>query len=354
VAFRHVLRRAIIGAGVLAFAFEPSVGAAQTDVPALIKELGAIKTSLEKAKITKNQITDDKVILDVVHELIRLRAANKGISLEIAKAQVSSDLLDANFVKKPESWPQAFAEAIKEIADNFDGLYFSHDPNLAFRRRAEILERNLGQLAKNDTRIVGAVTTLLEKLVGFIPSGAIPMAEAAYKDLKTLIENEPQRNVLLTNPESLKTLVDLRKKLAVFTTREENRIHIVGALYGDVNAIFRVMRKGGVVSNNPHDRWCVASAALSKPCERKARCEFDAAFVFRTKLCGYDPAPFLAPAHKAAVVMYHCLPNSDDELWHDRNGEASDTLDLDAASSSRIALLYGDSQTFSCAPPDGG
>jgi len=309
--------------------------------------------------LKKSDLKDPKQLIDgnfddLIRQLVRLRAARGGVVAEIEIIGLPARLLDKDFggADSAKAWPDKTVAAIAAAGLYFDGLLALRDPIPLFLDRAAAVRALVAKVDKDDSAVQAGIRSLVAAVTALMPTLGADRALAAQAELATQLKAAGVDKVLLANPEAVARLAKLRTDLAVFTDRRDNRVHVIGALYGDINAIMQVLDRHEPIRNARHHRWCVASAALSTSCERQRLCRVDADF--ETALCGFDPAPFMASAYKGLVVLYECLPNGDDAVWYDRLEDAATPLNQVRRPTLRTTMLYSKQQSFSCAPPIGG
>ena len=296
-----------------------------------------------------NALEVDKVAA-LINAALRLRALKETSNLSVQQAKISNVLLEgAKIMDSLQAWPQDLITALYAQANYFDGLVLVRDPPLSFRRLATSMQRTLGSgpltLPTDITLAQSLATQLFAKAP---PAEKLPHAsatEAATDLIKSVVDNKA---LFLEDPALRQKLIDLRQKLAVYEQHVELRVHILGALYGDINAINALVSETkGATKPGSHSRWCIASAAVATNCERKADCTL-AGSDFRKDACGFDPAEFLHSSSKALVVWYTCRPNSDEFNWNGLSGEATATFNYHLARRGQRAVLYSSNQSFAC------
>jgi hypothetical protein len=153
---------------------------------------------------------------------------------------------------------------------------------------ANALSTRLGELfpdigkAQVDARML-AITAAAEKLTVALPKK--PPADKA--GLKT---------ALLEDEKAFRALTALEKTLGEMELANAGpMIRVIEAKVGDTYP------SGPVVAQ----RWCNATAAMTKLCDRKSNCSLTAAF--EVDLCGYNPAPSADPRHRGVFVRYECV-----------------------------------------------
>ena len=178
-----------------------------------------------------------------------------------------------------------------------------------------------------------------------IQPNPIDVVNKAVGDFNSVLK-QPEMKVLLEDAAVRTQLTELRAKLAVFEERDQMRVRVLGALYGDIHAINAAVKAG--ISKPPRRaRWCIASANVAKSCERKANCTLDFP-TFSTDICGFDPAEFLEPRYKAVVVWYVCRTNTNEANWDSPEGDPTTIFDVALARKGRQAVLYNRNQSFAC------
>jgi hypothetical protein len=288
----------------------------------------------------------------LLDSLLKLRALADKNSLELQQARASSLLLErAKIALSKPNWPQAFIDTLLVQANYFDGLLYDREALLAFRRAADTIVSKLPAGALADPLDLAAARKLRQAMDNRLPSppvvqpNAIDVADAALKQLNSVLK-EPEIKALIEDATVRRQLTELRARLAVFEKRDQQRVHVLGALYGDIHAINWAV-KAGISKPSRRDRWCIASANAAKSCERKANCtlEFDN---FSKDICSFDPAEFLEPRFKAVVVWYVCRTNANEANWDGPEGDTTAIFDVALAKKGRRAVLYNRNQSFAC------
>lgn len=119
---------------------------------------------------------------------------------------------------------------------------------------------------------------------------------------KKVTQGTPQlvEDGTLASPVAVPELKKLRAAIDKVTVALTPRIHIYYAYFGDL---------GASASGN---RICDATSTMRARCEAGVSCKLPDAF--ETKLCGYNPVPFVEARDRGAVVSYGCQIGGE-ALW---------------------------------------
>ncbi|MFK3967944.1 hypothetical protein ACI2KT_30690 [Ensifer adhaerens] len=309
-------------------------------------------------KTEEQQSVNTETINRVILELLTLKSKASNADLDVTLIQSSEVLLKSTEFQTrnpPLYWTKAILDALDKMAKYFDELAATKDVTRAFTRRAQALLNNLDQVSKTDPQVRFSTTEVLNKLTQKQPSPT-DAAAIAHGSLQPILQDIASVTVLLGDPKTVSNLAALRTGLLPFEIKREPRIHIHGAVYGDIDVINSLF---GDNARNPSSRprtptstsrWCIASAALTD-CERQASCKLTTDY---KDLCGFDPAPFLSIAKKALVVFYDCRANNDEGAWVARGDSRSIVKSFRRPAVSpdvRVAALYHKEQSFRCSPP---
>lgn len=299
---------------------------------------------------------DRALLKSVIDELNAGLARRDGITPEEESIATLLELLKSTTKDNISTRPQSLVDAIRALAARFDELDAARDPAQAFRRvgarATELL--TVQKISASDTAILSVVDPLFTAMMSFKGSDLHKKTLDLLRALVSVLEADKPAGRLLGNDPIAGELGKLYALLVPYAARSEPRIHIVAAVYGDRGRIHEILAQvaaGQTVSPGQLDRWCNATAAMKTQCERQGRCTGPAAF--NTSLCGYDPAPFVSPASKTAVVFYECVANNNGGFWNSSisQTESTGSIPANVERGRQSVSLWNDKQSVFCAPP---
>lgn len=341
-------------AAAIAAVFSMSAQAADEDAVSVNAKLKDFASNLAQTKLTKPEALSTSEVHSLINAALGLLVQKEPTKpLEIQQAELSKTLLTA-FPKPHTTWTKEFSNTVGAQATFFSGEFASYDNTLEFVRAAGLMSARMASVIQTNNQAIVAAAQLAPALSSRFPSPAASItlqAQTAATSLISLVSaktNPNSRQVLLADKATVDKLDELRQELAAFSTRNEKRVHILGALYGDLNVIDAIVQKGKPIAGG-HHRLCIATATVAESCERKAECKVTPAPAdYRNGICGYDPAPFLDKAYKGLVVWYVCNSNTNEHNWNGVSGRLTGIFDPKVNKLGTAAVLYSASQSFSC------
>jgi hypothetical protein len=247
----------------------------------------------------------------------------------------------------------AFLTSLGSLANAADGLYIKADPKAARTRLTAQVPTAFGANAKGDDRI-DQLKRLLAAIDTAWPSPDVAKVITLAPMLSKAVGETPSATLIAAitgDQTTLNTIIALHKVLTPIAVSGEMRFHIVSAIYGDRRTIASIIAKGKTVVPKGLDRWCNATAAMRKACEKAATCQPPADM--ETALCGYDPVPFISPQYKTVVITYRCLPANIPGNWTGVVGDSGmDGAYTPGPKKTSLSLsLWSKDQIAFCAPP---
>ncbi|EUC00045.1 hypothetical protein PMI07_006325 [Rhizobium sp. CF080] len=338
---------------ILFFCLVCEVSSVNADDVGIDNSITILTDLLLKSKLKQSDPNKIQKVDILIRYLLDYKARGAGITLERQTAVISQELLASGFTRDnlPASWTGDFTAALSESEAFFDNLLVSRDPTASFLRRAKTLADDKSKLSATNPAVVAAAALIDAKLKVLLVPASVPALAAQADAMVTVLQDADSRKILLLDKDSIKSLAALRAALLPFEQRRELRVHLLGALYGDVDAINSDFEPGAGkrISRAPktESRWCIASAALIAQCERQAACQFNDDY---KNLCGFDPAPFAPAAKKALVVFYDCRANDQDSSWTmvPETSAIRKSFTLPTGTQTRVAALYSKGQSFRC------
>ena len=362
--WKRLLATACIAAAVDGFL----LSAGQANDPQVTKKSAEIGTILDDAtsklsgvRLEDPKAFDEQKLYNLVNAGLSLKAQEDNTSLDIVQAKLSLTLL-GDLSKTASQWPMSFASVLETQANTLDDWLVTRDKQTAFSRLSTKLRPLITDMPSAPENVRKIAVGLREELAKHFPPPAkqepvetdVQKATRAAGELDGLLKDETKKAVLRGNKDVSPKLSALREALVDFAADNQERVHIVGALYGDVNAIVRVLGGRKAISNNL-DRVCIATSTALKYCQRSTNCNV-AEQNFRKNVCGFDPAPFLDNKYMALQIWYFCAKNKDEYRWRDHLGSDTYKFDPDISRSGdfQTAVLYNSSQSFACQDKDRG
>lgn len=319
------------------------------------KAVDAALAALENKEVSDPASIDVTKQLKLINALLKLQTQQEtASSFEVLQSRLSSTLLD-ELKKTPAKWPADLIDSFVAQADYFDKLVLSRDEVRAFAWRAKAIidQKAVLESKASDIEVSKWTPQLISVLqaVATKTANTIDDTKVVSTALDGILGKEEKVTVLKGHKESVAMLSALRKKLAPFSASMGDRVHVISALYGDINAINQLSKTTAPAWVKKHHRWCIASATVAKSCERQRSCSLSTITDFRNGICSYDPAPFLDKAYKALVVWYVCRPNLNEANWIDPSTWSTDKFDPRPTRQVRSAVLYSKDQSFDCVGP---